>query len=69
MLQRVVPGTVGRRRYDPEYVAFEPRLRRDDTTAVIRKTGQFFTNQAFDALCDLTSYFRRNTFVESDLIT
>lgn len=33
------------------------------------KTCQFFPNQALDALCDLTSYFGRNTFVETELIT
>ncbi|ASW03539.1 hypothetical protein CJU94_38845 (plasmid) [Paraburkholderia aromaticivorans] len=69
ILQGIVPGTVRRRRYDPEYVTFEPRLPRDDTAAVMGKTGHFFLNQALDALCDLTPYFGWNTFVESDLIT
>ena len=69
ILKGVVPGTVGRRCYDPKYITFESRLPRDDTAAVMGKAGQFFTNQALDALYDLAPYFGCNTFVESDLIT
>lgn len=69
ILRGIVPGTVGRRRYDPKYVTFEFRLPRDDTAAVMGKAGQFFANQALDALYDFAPYFGWNTFVESDLIT
>src|SRR6516225_5139611 len=42
VLQGILPGTVGRRCYDPEYITFESRLPRDDTAAVMGKAGQFF---------------------------
>ncbi|PTB17091.1 hypothetical protein C9I57_29990 [Trinickia symbiotica] len=68
ILKGVVPGTVGRCAYDPEYIAFEARLPRNDTAAVMGKAAQFFPNQALDGLYDLASYFGWNIFIESDLI-
>ena len=68
ILKSVVPGTVGRCGNDPEYITVESRLPRNDTAAVTGKAGQFFPNQALDALYDLAPYFGWNTFIESDLI-
>ncbi|WP_200654746.1 hypothetical protein [Paraburkholderia aspalathi] len=63
-----MPGTVSRRRYDTKHVAFELGLPRDDTAAIMWKPGQFFADQTLDALCDLTSYFGWDIFVEFDLL-